>query len=259
MLKLMSKINHILTEWVPGEIHSLHWFKEKKVSQNLAYQYFLSGSLDKKGPGIYSRKEEKLHWLGGVRLLQEELKKKIHVSGRTALELHGHTHFAPLAEKPMISLTSYQNERIPKWFNEIDFSCDFNYKTSALFSNDIELSEYKDARGIKIWISSRELAILEYINELDLRYSFETAENYLNGLLGLRSDVLQSLLENCHSFKLKRVFLYLTEKLNYPYFKKLNLKNIDLGKGKRQVVLENSEFNKKYQITIPKDFGVSPF
>lgn len=81
-----------------------------------------------------------------------------------------------------------------------------------------------------------------------MRYSFETVENYMNGLLGLRSDLLQSLLENCSSVKAKRVFLYLAEKLNYDYLKKLDLSKIDLEKGKRQIILKNSQYDKKYQI-----------
>jgi len=71
----------------------------------------------------------------------------------------------------------------------------------------VELFNYSDESGTSVQISSRELAILEFINELDLRYSFETAENYMNGLLGLRSDLLQSLLENCSSVKVKRVLI----------------------------------------------------
>ena len=255
----MSKINQILTEWTPGDIHSLSWFKERGIPQNLAYQYFKNGALEKRGPGIYSRKNEKLNWLGGVRLLQNELEKKIHISGRTALELHGHTHYMPLGKNKIVSLTSYHKENFPKWFLSIDFSCEFKFKNSVLFTKDVELFNYSDESGTSVQISSRELAILEFINELDLRYSFETAENYMNGLLGLRSDLLQSLLENCSSVKVKRVFLYLAEKLNYDYFKRLDLSKIDLGKGKRQVILQNSQYDKKYQITVPKEYGENPF
>jgi hypothetical protein len=60
----MSKINQILTEWVPGDIHSLSWFKERGIPQNLAYQYFKNGTLEKRGPGIYSRKMKNLIGLG---------------------------------------------------------------------------------------------------------------------------------------------------------------------------------------------------
>ncbi|MCK5162759.1 MAG: type IV toxin-antitoxin system AbiEi family antitoxin domain-containing protein, partial [Desulfobacula sp.] len=37
-----------------------------------------------------------------------------------------------------------------------------------------------------------------------------------------------------------------------PWFQKLDIKNIDLGKGKRQVAA-NGILNKKYQITVPDE------
>lgn len=256
---MATKINQILTEWIPGDVHSLRWFNERGVSQNVAYEYYQRGILDKLGPGIYSRKAESPKWSAGVRLLQDELKKKVHVSGRTALELHGHAHFAPMADRPEIYLTSYKKEKLPSWFYNIDFGCDFKFNTSVLFSGEIELSQYKDDSGIRLLISCRELAILEFLNFLDLRYSFETAENYMSGLRTLRSDVMQILLEKCSSVKVKRVFLFLSEKLELPYFKNLNLAEIDLGKGKRQVIEENAQFDKKYQITVPREYGENPF
>ena len=37
-----------------------------------------------------------------------------------------------------------------------------------------------------------------------------------------------------------------------PWLQKLDIKNIDLGKGKRQVAA-NGILNKKYQITVPDE------
>ena len=74
--------------------------------------------------------------------------------------------------------------------------------------------------------------------------------NFQESLLSLRSDTLQYLLEICDSKKAKRLFLYLSDTNNMPWFHRLNIKNIDLGKGKR-VVASNGFFDKKYQITVP--------
>lgn len=255
----MTKINQILTEWLPGDTHSLKWLGEKGVAQNVAYEYFKNGSLEKHGPGIYSRKNEKLKWAGGIRLLQEELQKKIHISGRTALELHGHTHYVPMGDKRIVYLTTYSKDILPKWFKGIDFGCEFRFTSSVLFPEDVELTEYKDDLGFRYNISSRELAILELLSTLDLSNTFETAENYMNGLQTLRPEVMQDHLEKCTSVKVKRVFLYLSEKLELPFFKKLNLNKIDLGKGKRQVVSDSGQLNQKYQITVPRKYEENPF
>ena len=255
----MTKINQILTQWLPGDIHSLKWLGERGVAQNVAYEYFKNGSLEKHGPGIYSRKNEKLKWAGAIRLLQEELQKEIHVSGRTALELHGHAHYVPMGNKRIVYLSTYSKEVLPKWFKEIDFDCEFRFTSSVLFPENAELTEYKDELGFRFYISSRELAILELLNVLDLANTFETAENYMNGLQTLRHDVMQDLLEKCTSVKVKRVFLYLAEKLSLAFFVKLDLNKIDLGIGKRQVVSVNGQLDKKYQITVPRDEEENPF
>lgn len=237
----------------------MKWFRERGVAQNAAYEYFQNGSLEKLGPGIYSRKGEKLKWPGGVRLLQEELQKKIHVSGRTALELQGHAHYTPMGQREVVYLTTYSKEKIPDWFLAINFNCEFRFNSSVLFSKDLDFNDYHDENGFHFKMSCRELAILELINVLDLQHSFETAENYMNGLQTLRPSVVQNLLEKCTSIKLKRVFLYLSEKMNLPFFEKLDLKKINLGKGKRQVISENGQLDRKYQITVPRSDEENPF
>ncbi|WP_127716724.1 type IV toxin-antitoxin system AbiEi family antitoxin domain-containing protein [Halobacteriovorax sp. HLS] len=255
----MSKINQMLIEWVKGDLHSLKWMKKRGVPQNLAYLYYKKGSLDKIGPGIYKRKGESASWMGAVRLLQEELGKALHVSGRTALELKGASHYTPMGKTAKIYLASYEKAKLPKWLLENDFGCEFSYRSSKLFTRELELSEFTSPLGYNLKISSRELAVLELIDLLDLKDSFETAENYLNGLSGLRADKLQILLENCTSIKVKRVFLYLSEKIGHNYFHKLDTSKIELGKGKRQIVKTNSQLDKKYKITVPRDYGENPF
>ena len=61
-------------------------------------------------------------------------------------------------------------------------------------------------------------------------------------------------MEKCESVKVKRVLLYLAEKLQLPFLKKINLKKIDLGKGKR-VVCKSGVFDPKYSITVPRKAG----
>ena len=91
---------------------------------------------------------------------------------------------------------------------------------------------------------------MEMISHLDLKDSFETLERYFEGLLNLMSSLVQKLLENCSSIKVKRVFLYMVDKLELPIMKHLNTRRIQLGWGKR-VISENGKLNKTYNITVP--------
>ena len=65
----------------------------------------------------------------------------------------------------------------------------------------------------------------------------------------LKPKLLQELLENCSSIKVKRVFLYIAEKLNYSWFKKLDISKVDLGKGKRTIE-KGGKLDKKFNIVI---------
>ena len=76
----------------------------------------------------------------------------------------------------------------------------------------------------------------------------------LEGLNNVRPTLVQSLLEQCRSIKVKRLFLYLAEKAGHEWFDYLTLSNIDLGKGKRSFAKDGS-YNRKYQITVPKELA----
>ena len=256
-----SKINQILLEWLPHDVHSLYWMAERKVPRGLVQFHHRNGLLERIGPGIYKKAGDNADWSGVVRLLQEELGKNMHVSGRTALELAGSAHFGNLSDRPSVFLTTYAKNKLPAWLNKINTNGKFVARNSSLFKEAFLLKnreeflvKHERVFGIRINISCRELAILEFIDYIDLKNSLETAENHVNMLYGARSEVIQSLLENCTSIKVKRVFLYLSEKTGNNYFKHLDIGKIDLGKGKRQIVKYNAVLNKKYLITVDKDY-----
>jgi len=46
--------------------------------------------------------------------------------------------------------------------------------------------------------------------------------------------------------------MYMAEKHKHPWVEKLDLSQIDLGKGKRRIV-PGGELNPKYNITVPRE------
>ncbi len=247
----MSKLNKILAGWLPGDVHTLRWLEEQNVSQRVAYGYSESGALRRIGAGVFALPDYKLDWRGAVRALQEELSAPIHVGGRSALELQGAAHHVAGGTRIQISIIATERMTVPSWIRNNDWHADLTFRQSVMFTGCQSLIELTN-NGITIKISSREQAIFELIDILDLSVSFDTAENYLSSLLTLRPSELQNLLESCSSIKVKRVFLYLAEKLELPFFTELDLSSIDLGSGKR-VIVKGGHWNAKYQITIPRD------
>ena len=80
---------------------------------------------------------------------------------------------------------------------------------------------------------------------MDLYYVMEQ-------LTTLRSDIVQHLLETLDNNRVKRMFLYMAEKAGHFWFEELHPEKIDVGTGKIQAAT-NGTFNRKYNMTIPKD------
>ncbi|OFZ63512.1 MAG: hypothetical protein A2577_06500 [Bdellovibrionales bacterium RIFOXYD1_FULL_36_51] len=253
----MSKLNQILLDWSNEDIHGLVWLRDRGVEQRLAYSYYEDGYLEKLGPGVFVRKKDDVSPYALIRFLQEELKLNLHVSGRTALELQGHSHYVAMGARLRVYLTSYEDKVFPKWVKKLENKFELIFKKSSLLSKEDFLITHNES-GFNFKVACRELAILELIETLDLSWSLETAENYTESLMTLRDEVLQKVLEDCKSIQAKRVFLYLAEKTNLPSFHKLKLDKINLGTGKR-VVVKSGEFNKKYMITVDRKYEENPF
>lgn len=253
----MSKLNQVLLDWKSGDVHGLRWFEEREIGQRQAFSFFEAGFLEKVGPGVFKRKGDSLSPFGVVRFMQEELNLKVHLAGRSALELHGHSHYLSLGDKKLVYLLSYEIKSIPKWLLSLGQEFEVIFKKSSLLSHEGFLTEVEND-GFTVKASCRELAILEFIENLDLSNGLETAQNYTESLVTLREDVLQNVLEECKSVQVKRVFLYLAEKVKLPSFKMMTLSKVDLGKGKRVIVV-GGELNKKYQITVDRTYPENPF
>lgn len=147
---------------------------------------------------------------------------------------------------------------LPSWFKKHSWSATVRFQESSLFKesiNDFGQKENgftrKEYGQVEVVMSAPERAIMEYIDSLPSKGTYEEALELMENLTSLRSGVVQGLLEKCTSVKVKRLFLHLAEKVNHPWFKKLDLNKIDIGNGKR-VIFKNGLLDPKYKITIPK-------
>jgi hypothetical protein len=77
--------------------------------------------------------------------------------------------------------------------------------------------------------STKPLAVR--INSYWDQYHFEEAGHFMESLLSLRCEYVQTLLETCSSIKAKRLFLYFAHTYNMPWFKKLDIKKLTWERG----------------------------
>jgi Transcriptional regulator, AbiEi antitoxin, Type IV TA system len=82
--------------------------------------------------------------------------------------------------------------------------------------------------------------------------SFHQVDVVMEGLANLRPQLLEKLLRECKSVKVKRLFLWYADRHGHAWFKHLDQSSVDLGKGKRQLVPQG-HFDARYQITLPME------
>ena len=248
-MKQYSTKNRLFLSWKDEEVHTYSWFESHGISRQSIHQCLKNKLIKKLGGGAYIKASDKLNWQAALFTAQNELQLPLHISGQSALEMQGLGHFLQLGKRPIIYIIKRTEMRIPVWLKKNDWGVQFRFKTSSLFPSDLGFIKY-DRSKFSFTLSSKERAIMEMIDRVDLSDSFEILERHFEGLLGLRSSLVQKLLENCSSIKVKRVFLYMADKLQLPVIRKLNTRRIKLGHGKR-VVSEKGKLNKAYNITVP--------
>lgn len=246
------KINLLLQAWPRGTVALHPWLARNGVSRKLAEAYRKGGWIDSVGRGAFVRRGERVDWPGAVYALQTYGGKQVHPGGRTALELHGYAHFLQLGEKPVVRLYGAPGERLPSWFLGHDWGVTVHYSTMRLFAVDEPSSWTDKAFGeFSLRVSGPERAILECLDGVPEETSFEEARLLMEGLAGLRPNVVQMLLEACRSVKVKRLFLFLADEAGHPWRAKLEDERVDLGKGKRLVV-RGGQLAPRYLITVPR-------
>jgi hypothetical protein len=101
-------------------------------------------------------------------------------------------------------------------------------------------------------LSTPDRAVLELLDELPCHESFHQVGKLMEGLTNLSPWRLQTLLANCKSVKVKRLFFFFSDRRNHAWKKRLKKEEVDFGKGKRMLV-KGGKLDHAYQITVPED------
>jgi len=239
-----------LSNWPDGVVYTASWLNLQGIPPSLTKKYCDSNWIISVGRGAFARKGDSVDWKGGLWAIQEQLGHNIHVAAKTALLILGYGHYLPLGQET-VTLFGLPNLKLPSWFKEYNKNIKLQYFTTNLFGQVPHIGLTKrDYGSFSIKISSPERAIMEVLYLIPHEQSFEESCLLMEGLTTLRPVIVQQLLENCTSVKVKRLFMSMAEYLDLPLVGNLNLDLVDFGSGKRQIV-KGGKFNSKYQITIP--------
>ncbi|MBN1382344.1 MAG: type IV toxin-antitoxin system AbiEi family antitoxin [Deltaproteobacteria bacterium] len=245
-----TKINRLISQWIPGTPGAASYLQASGFGSNLLVRYKKSGWLEPFGRGAYVRAGDKVQWTGALYTLQEQIKLPVHAGGKTALEMKGYAHFLPAKQKKVF-LYGPRGLSLPAWFREDRFDIKFIVTRTNLFPGESPsgFTDFQE-RYFSVRIAAPERAAMEMLHLVPNMVGFSEALLIMENLVGLRHDVVEEMLTLCRSVKVKRLFLYMAERHGHPWFSKLDLSKVNLGKGKRMIV-PHGRYDAKYQITVP--------
>ncbi len=245
-----DKLNELILSWPSGTVKTVAALALTGIGAALLWKYVKRGWVEPVGRGAYSRVGDKVTWLGGLYALQEKDDQKFYAAGRTALELHGYSHYAAMSNRK-IFLFGPPKTRLPSWFMN-RWGTDLVYSGTNLFPSSFTtgLTKYQ-TEEFAVTVSSPERAALEMLHHVPQKVGFDEASNLTLGLSTLRPELTQKLLKNCNSIKAKRLFLYFAKIHGHKWFSVLDQGKIDLGSGNREIV-QGGVLDKTYKITVPK-------
>ena len=245
-----SKINQLLNSQPSGIVMLSSWLTSQGYSHDLQQRYKKSNWLKSIGVGAIIRTNDQVGYEGAIYALQKQSHLTIHPGGRTALSLLGKAHYLELSANK-ITLMGTLGEKLPIWFKKHSWGVKVNYYETSFLSSDIGFIEI-ELKNFSIKVSGAARAMMECLYLAPQKQELVECFELMEGLNNLPPSQVQILLESCKSVKVKRLFLYLAEKADHGWFKHLDVKTIDLGKGKRSIV-KNGVLVEKYGITVPKE------
>jgi len=257
--KQNRQLRKLLDDLPEGVAIPSTWLRERGISPQLARKYVASGWLTSMAHGAYARPATPVSWQGVVLGLQRFIKLPVHVGGHTAMNLQGLAHYLPLGNESRIHLWRHGPTavRLPNWVKTSKLQQDFVLHGQQLFKpaerNKGLTTKETQVRDWTVTVSMPERAIMEVLSLVDEESaSFTHAAELFEGLTVLRPALVQQLLEDCTNIKVKRLFLFLAKRQNYPWVRQLETSRITLGQGKR-LVTRGGRLDRQLLITIPEN------
>lgn len=275
-----NKLNQLQRLLPEGLVVDAAWLETQGYSRGLRSRYLASGWLEQPARGSYRRPGGKLLWQQVVVSLQGLMQVPVVVGGRTALELHGFSHYASRAGPQEVHL--YGDKPLPGWVPKLALHQRLVHHNAKRLFRTHSIAEEADSMtwrpreqsfsatvlpsggsltrlswGQWDWslgLSTPERAILELLDELPGRETFHQADKLMESLRTLSPRRLQRLLEECSNIKVKRLFLWFARRHRFSWLPHLDQERIDLGRGKRMLV-RGGKLDATYLITVPGDMN----
>ena len=266
----MPKLKYLIQSVPPGFLVDSAWTARHSISRQSVSAYIKQGWLERIAKGVYRRpfsvretSQAMTGWKIPLLSAQWIMGHAFHVGGLTALTLRGHSHYLQLGGDARVYL--YGSD-IPDWLMTLATDARFVRRGHGLFleeTNGVENIEFSlsddpdEERAMSPWrwpikMSSAERAILEVLDELPKNESFHSIDMMFQGMVNLRPKLMTTLLAQCRSVKVKRLFFVYADKHAHAWLKHVDRSQIDMGRGDRALV-PSGRLHPIYRITVPAD------
>lgn len=245
-----DKLKKLLDTHLPGTVYVASWLEGRGISRDLQKHYRKSDWLETAGTGAFKRPGEQVSWQGGLYALQAQSGLPVHAGALTALALQGYAHYLRLGAETVF-LFSPPKTSLPAWFKNRDWGQKIHHCKTSVLPSGLALADYQvEAFSVKISVPERAFLECLYLSPdtVDLAECYQVME----GLTTLRPKLLQPLLEQCGSVKVKRLFLYMAEKAGHDWAKRLDTAKFDLGTGARTIA-KGGVYVSRYGLTVPEE------
>jgi hypothetical protein len=246
-----TKLKKMLGLHKLGTVLLAAWLERQGISRNLQKHYRRSGWLESVGTGAFKRQGEAVTWQGGLFALQTEADTPIHAGAMTALGLQGFAHYARYAQD--VYLFSPRGTRLASWFKHHEWGVAIRHFSTSVLPDGVGLLD-RDEKNFVIRISGLERAMLECLHLAPQEFDLVECFQIMEGLTGLRPDVVQELLRGCTSVKAKRLFLYMAERANHSWLSFVDVSTLDLGSGGRSFA-KGGAYVPKYNLVVPQELA----
>lgn len=245
-----SKIQKTLQSWPMGTVSTSAKFSDLGISPQLLKRYTLNGWVSPLGKGAYIKTGDTVSWTGGLYALQEQIKAPVHAGAMTALSMQGMAHYVRMgAEKAY--LFAPPKTKLPAWFKNHNWDVEIDFAATSVLPDNLGLQPHEE-KNYSVQISSPERAFLECLHLAPEKFDLIECYQVMEGLTTLRPKLLQSLLEQCGSIKVTRLFLYMATKAGHDWYKRLDQSKFDLGKGSRTIT-QGGVYVSEFQIIVPEE------
>ena len=240
----------MLDQHRPGTVCLSSWLQNLSISNNLQKRYRRSGWLVAIGKGAFVRPLDLVGWQGGLYALQAQAGLPIHAGAMTALSMQGFAHYVCMGAE-RVYLFAPPKTPYPSWFKNHDWGTRIQLFRTSILPDGLGLSNHEE-KTFSIRISAPERAILECLHLAPEKLGLVECSQVLEGLTTLRPKILQPLLEQCSSIKVKRLFLYLASRAGHAWLKRIDTSKLELGTGDRTVT-KGGVYVSQYGITVPNE------